>query len=864
VVLGTPVTADNCSVASTTNNAPTAFPLGITTVTWTVTDGSGNMRTASQTVTVTDTTLPTITAPANVSVNTNVGCTATSVVLGTPVTADNCSVASTTNNAPTAFSLGITTVTWTVTDGSGNIRTATQTVTVRDAVFPIVLTQNITVTLNSLGQAIVSPTMIDNGTFDNCNFTLLISPNNFNCGNIGLNNVILIATDSSGNQSFRPAVVTVTDTTLPTITAPANVSVNTNVGCTATSVVLGTPVTADNCSVASTTNNAPTAFPLGITTVTWTVTDGSGNIRTATQTVTVTDTTLPTITAPANVSAFANASCTATGVVLGTPVTADNCSVASTTNNAPTAFPLGITTVIWTVTDGSGNIRTATQTVTVTDTILPTITAPAGISVSANSSCAAFNVLLGTPITTDNCSVSNVRNNASAIFSLGITTVIWTVTDGSGNIRTATQTVTVIDTTLPTITVPANVSVNTNVGCTATSVVLGTPVTADNCSVASTTNNAPTAFPLGITTVTWTVTDGSGNIRTATQTVTVSDRTAPIIISQNISVYLNVQGQVSISPTMLNIGSSDNCGIQNITVFPNTFNCSNIGRNTVAITITDLSGNIATGTAIVNVLDTIGPTVYTNNISVSLDILGQAEIGVNDINNGSTDNCSIATLSLNQVLFNCNNLGSNVVVLTVTDINGNIGTANAIVTVTNNFTDNDNDGLKDNCDNDDDNDGILDINDNCPLIANTNQADNDNDGIGDVCDDDDDNDGVLDINDNCPKNYNPLQEDRDNDGVGDVCDLLEINTSQAITPNGDGVNDTWVIYNIEQYPASTVRVFNRWGSEVFFAKNYQNNWDGYYKNSSQSLPDGSSYYYQIDLDGNGTTDKEGWLYITRL
>jgi gliding motility-associated-like protein len=93
---------------------------------------------------------------------------------------------------------------------------------------------------------------------------------------------------------------------------------------------------------------------------------------------------------------------------------------------------------------------------------------------------------------------------------------------------------------------------------------------------------------------------------------------------------------------------------------------------------------------------------------------------------------------------------------------------------------------------------------------------------------------------------------------------LEINTSQAITPNGDGVNDTWVIYNIEQYPASTVRVFNRWGSEVFFAKNYQNNWDGYYKNSSQSLPDGSSYYYQIDLDGNGTTDKEGWLYITRL
>ena len=198
------------------------------------------------------------------------------------------------------------------------------------------------------------------------------------------------------------------------------------------------------------------------------------------------------------------------------------------------------------------------------------------------------------------------------------------------------------------------------------------------------------------------------------------------------------------------------------------------------------------------------------------------------INNGSSDNCGIASVVLNVSSFNCNNQGANTVVLTVTDTHGNTSTATAIVTVTNSF------------------------------------GDNDNDGIGDTCDDDDDNDGVLDTIDNCPFTFNPDQLDRDHDGIGDVCDLVEINVSDAITPNGDGINDTWMIYNIENHPNSIVRVFNRWGSQVFYSRNYQNNWDGSYKNNTDTLPESSSYYYQIDLDGNGSIDKEGWLYITKF
>ena len=162
-----------------------------------------------------------------------------------------------------------------------------------------------------------------------------------------------------------------------------------------------------------------------------------------------------------------------------------------------------------------------------------------------------------------------------------------------------------------------------------------------------------------------------------------------------------------------------------------------------------------------------------------------------------------------------------------------------------------------------DGDGILDNIDNCPLTPNANQADNDQDGKGDVCDNDDDNDGVLDINDNCPITSNSDQADRDHDGLGDACDLFEINISEAITPNGDGINDTWMIYNIEQHPNTTVRVFNRWGTEVYYSKNYRNDWDGHYKSYSQPLPDSSSYLYQVDLGSDGTIDAQGWLYITK-
>ncbi|MFM9051604.1 MAG: hypothetical protein ACKOKF_04685, partial [Bacteroidota bacterium] len=224
---------------------------------------------------------------------------------------------------------------------------------------------------------------------------------------VGTTPVTVTATNTCGmvTSSFN---VRVNDTQVPTITAPPAVTFSANSNCQG-SGNLGTPTAADNCTTVTVTNNAPATFPKGTTTVIWTATDGNNNTATATQTVTVVDNTNPTIIAPPAVTFSANSNCQGSGN-LGTPTAADNCTTVTVTNNAPTTFPLGTTTVTWTATDGNSNSVTATQSVTVVDNTNPTITAPANVTFYANSNCIGSGSL-GTPTTADNCSIQSVTNS---------------------------------------------------------------------------------------------------------------------------------------------------------------------------------------------------------------------------------------------------------------------------------------------------------------------------------------------------------------------------------------------------------------------------------------------------------------------
>jgi hypothetical protein len=204
------------------------------------------------------------------------------------------------------------------------------------------------------------------------------------------------------------------------------------------------------------------------------------------------------------------------------------------------------------VTDGSGRTASATQKVTVTDDEDPTITAPGDVttvtSADGTGNCTTT-ATLGTPTTADNCSVSGVKasvggteiNPATYAFGIGTTDVVWTVTDGSGRTASATQKVTVTDNEKPTITTcPANKTSATDVGsCTKTFTLaqIGTPVFSDNCgatiswvrSDGATTLNAP--FGFGLTTITWTATDGAGNKTSCDQTININQVATSITVS---------------------------------------------------------------------------------------------------------------------------------------------------------------------------------------------------------------------------------------------------------------------------------------------------------------------------------------------
>ena len=121
--------------------------------------------------------------------------------------------------------------------------------------------------------------------------------------------------------------------------------------------------------------------------------------------------------------------------------------------------------------------------------------------------------------------VISIENDATNSFSLGEHLITWTATDAAGNFATATQKISVIDTTVPTIIAPESVQVE------ATSklnniVELGNATATDFIGIESITNDAPEVFPLGETIVTWMATDLGGLTSTDTQVVSVVDTTS--------------------------------------------------------------------------------------------------------------------------------------------------------------------------------------------------------------------------------------------------------------------------------------------------------------------------------------------------
>ncbi|MDC8004521.1 HYR domain-containing protein [Aureisphaera galaxeae] len=191
-------------------------------------------------------------------------------------------------------------------------------------------------------------------------------------------------------------------------------------------------------------------------------------------------------------------------------------------------------------------------------------------------------------------------------------------------------------------------------------------------------------FPVGTTTNTFVVTDTAGNTDTCSFNVTVNDTEPPIAVCQDITVQLDANGMASITAADIDNGSSDNCGIASLAVSPSSFDCSNVGPNTVTLTVTDVNGNSSTCTATVTVEDNVAPDAVCMDIDLFLDATGNASITPADVDGGSSDACGIVSLAIDITDFTCADVGPNDVTLTVTDVNGNVSSCIAVVTVIDN------------------------------------------------------------------------------------------------------------------------------------------------------------------------------------
>ncbi len=409
---------------------------------------------------------------------------------------------------------GSSTVSLVATDTKASTSADTVVVTVVDTTPPTV-TAPAAVTVEATGSLTVVSLGSASAT-DLVDGTLVATASTTGPFALGKTDVVWTATDSAGNSASANQTVTVVDTTPPTVTAPAAVTVEATGALTA--VTLGSASATDlvdGVLVATASTTGP--FTSGETVVVWTATDSAGNSASATQTVTVVDTTPPTITAPAAVTVEATGALTA--ATLGSASASDLVDgVLATTASTTGPFALSETIVVWTATDSAGNSASANQTVTVVDTTPPTVTAPAAVTVEATDLLTV--VSLGSASAIDLVDGSLVATpSTTGPFALGEIAVVWTATDSAGNSASATQAVTVVDTTPPVISLPANVAVTAN--GVSTSVAIGIATASDIFGPVTITNNAPTAFAPGDTAVTWTATDANGNSSTLTQVVRV-------------------------------------------------------------------------------------------------------------------------------------------------------------------------------------------------------------------------------------------------------------------------------------------------------------------------------------------------------
>ncbi|WP_205660301.1 gliding motility-associated C-terminal domain-containing protein, partial [Cognatitamlana onchidii] len=632
-------------------------------------------------------------------------------------------------------------------------------------------------------------------------------------------------------------------------------------------------------------------------TYSYTYTDCAGNSDSWAYTYTIKDTTPPELTLPSN--ATAECSDDLTPIEFGVATATDNCDTNPqvTFNDVRTDGQCsGTFTIIrtWTATDACGNSVSADQTISTSDTTAPTFdqtTLPGNMTVECG------NVPEQETLTaSDNCgiaivTVEDVRTDGNCDFNYVITRT-YTATDDCGLTTTHIQVITVQDSTPPSFVEPLP-EANITVECDAIPVA-ETLTATDSCGNATVTINDSRTNGECVSsyfiTRTWTAVDDCNNATTFTQLITVQDTTPPEFVEE---LPMDITVECDAVPTAANMTAIDNCGNAIVTVediitqgdCPSNYN---IARKWVA---TDECGLTTSHTQNIKVQDTAAPVpTSTFDSMVNASCTDIPEIPQLDF----ADNCSTNVI---EEYNEDNSFDPDVLqdyqiirTWTVKDACNNeaVYTQTINVTLDEIFSEV---IAEDRCFEE----GVVNLNNYLPNSLNT-------DGTWEMVEGNPDaplNGSIFD-----PTELSLSEDFLPGDGGIDYkfrytttdmgcisvtevimnihadcivlpCGENDIVISKAITPNGDGYNDTFDIAGIDLCGfVAEVKVFNRWGALVYESNNYtlgsietsgaKGDWDGSAPNSSigtaGKLPNGT-YYFIINLKNSGLSPLTGPVYL---
>ena len=419
-------------------------------------------------------------------------------------------------------------------------------------------------------------------------------------GNIGYATRTVNVIVGSTTADVIPPVITVINGTPVTITVG---TVYTDAGATALDETDG------DVTASIVTTGAVNTVVVGTYTLTYTANDAAGNIATATRDIIViaatADVTAPVISitggTPITVtqgSVYADAGATAFDAVSGTT------TITVVSNDVNTAAT-GTYSVVYSSTDGAGNVATATRTVIVTfaDTVAPVITV-LGANPMTVIRTLAYTELGATAIDGVDGARPVAITGAVNTNATGTYTIVYTSTDLSGNSASTTRIVNVIeDNIAPVITIVGANPVNITVGGVYADAGATALDNVDGVITASTTSNNVDTAVVGIYSVVYSATDAAGNTSTLTRTVNVNaaDAIAPVITILGANPVTVLVGAVYADAGATALDNLD--GVRSVSSI-STVNTAIAGAYTVVYSATDTVGNLGTATRTINVVAT--------------------------------------------------------------------------------------------------------------------------------------------------------------------------------------------------------------------------------------------------------------------